>query len=228
MSSSSITPIKGRVVRLIKLDQCGAPVTGASSAVDVADGFISVKATPQYEDGSEFVKKRADGQLCVNQKDPGTLKRVQLETTWCVIDPDARVIMDNARLLTSGGASGTGAVFTDALVTNRFSLEVWQLVAGKYACDPVTGLQRYVYWCYPNCGNAQIQDFTAENDALEWHETVETMSAWPAWATMTTPTGAPPSTYLGGSGQLLLGDHYAYNVTTVAPPAATYGAVLLA
>lgn len=227
MTSTLVTPIKGRVARIIKLDQCGNPVTGASSAVDVADGFISVHATPQYEDGSEFIKKRADGQLCVNQKDPGQLKRVQVESTWCVVDPDGKVIMDGTRLLTSGGATGTGGVLTDALITARFSLEVWQLVSGRYACDPVTGLQRYVYYAYPNCGNAQVQDYTHENDALEWHETFETQSAWPTWATMSTPTGAAPSAYLGGSGLVGLGDHMAWNVTTVAPPLPTFGAILL-
>jgi hypothetical protein len=228
MSSLIVTPIKGRVVRVIKLDACGAPVTGASSAVDVADGFLTVHATPQYEDGTEFVKKRADGTLCVNQKDPGTLKRISAESSWCVLDPDLRVIMDGARLLNSGGATGTGAMFTDALVTNRFSLEIWQNVAGRYACDPTTGLQRYVYWAFPNCGNAQVQDFTAELDALEWHETFETQAAWPAWGTMTTPTGFAPSAYLGATAQIQQGDHYGYNVTTLAPPAATTGAVLLA
>jgi hypothetical protein len=181
MSSLIVTPIKGRVVRVIKLDACGAPVTGASSAVDVADGFLTVHATPQYEDGTEFVKKRADGTLCVNQKDPGTLKRISAESSWCVLDPDLRVIMDGARLLNSGGATGTGAMFTDALVTNRFS-----------------------------------------------HETFETQAAWPAWGTMTTPTGFAPSAYLGATAQIQQGDHYGYNVTTLAPPAATTGAVLLA
>lgn len=228
MSSTIVTPIKGRVVRVIKLDQCGTPVTGSSSAVDVADGFVQVKFTPQYEDGTEFTKKRADGALCVNQKDPGQLKRVQGESNWCVIDPDLRVIMDGARLLNSGTATGTGAVFTDSVVTNRFSLEIWQNVAGRYACDPVTGLQRYVYWAFFNCGNAQVQDFTVENGALEWHEQFETEAGWPTWGTMSTPTGFPPSTYMGGSGLVVVGDHYAYNVTTVAPPAATDGAVLLA
>ncbi len=220
MVSQCVTPIKGRIIRLMKLDTCGNIVTGASSAMVVADGFISIEASPQYEDGTEFVKKRADGLLCVNQKDPGQLKRVQLSSTWCVIDPDVRVIMDGARLLTTSGVTGTGAFFTDSLITARFSLEVWQNVSGRGACN-AAGQQQYVYWAYPNIGNAQIQNFTIENAALEFQEQAETMGAGYNWGTY--PTTLPPSGYLAGS-TFQQGDHFAYNVTTVAPPTAQCGA----
>ncbi len=83
MVSQCVTPIKGRIIRVMKLDTCGSIITGTGSGMVVADGFISVKSTPQYEDGSEFVQKRADGTLCINQKDPGTLKRVELESLFC-------------------------------------------------------------------------------------------------------------------------------------------------
>lgn len=219
MVAQAATPIKGRIIRIMKLDACGNIVTGASSAMVVADGFISVQATPQYEDGTEFTKKRADGALCVNQKDPSQLKRVELESAWCIIDPDVRVIIDGARLLTTG-ATGTGAFFSDSLTTNRFSLEIWQNVAGRNACN-AAGLQQYVYWAFPNVGNAQVNDFTVENDALEFSETSETMSAGTIWGTY--PTAAPPNSYLS-SNAFASNEHYAYNITTVAPPTAQIGA----
>ncbi len=226
-TSLCVTPIKGRVIRVIKLDTCGNVITGASGAVVVADGFISVKPSPQYEDGTEFTKKRADGQLCVNQKDPGQLKRVSLDILMCVLDPDMRVIMDGARLLQTSGTTGTGAFFNDALLSSRFSLEIWQNVSGRNACN-AAGQQQYVYWAFPNVGNAQVQDFTIGNEALEWNETAETMSVGQgAVAPIATwggfPTASPPSSYLS-SGAFTAGDHYAYNVTTVAPPTATCGA----
>jgi len=223
MVSQCVTPIKGRVIRVMKLDVCGSIVTGASSAMVVADGFISVKNSPQYEDGTEFVKKRADGFLCVNQKDPGQLKRVELESVFCTIDPDLRVIMDGARLLQTSGVTGSGAVFTDALNTNRFSLEIWQNITGRGACNSA-GQQQYVYWFYPNLGNPKISDFTVENAALEWHETMESQGVGYNWGAY--PTAAPPSTYLGGNA-LQVGDHYGYMITSVAPPTAACGAVLV-
>lgn len=225
MTSLCVTPIKGRVVRVMKLDTCGNPVTGASSSVVVSDGFISVHPTPQYEDGVEFFQRNASGGVCVNQKDPGVLKRIQAESMWCVLDPDLKVIMDGARLITTGSATGTGGFFSEGQVTQRFSVEVWQNIAGRAACT-ASGQQQYVYWAYPNCGNAQIQDFTHENDMLQWHEQFETQPAGPLWGTL--PTTLPPNGYLSGSTFNSAIDHFAYNITTVAPPAASCGAVLLA
>lgn len=219
MSAICVTPIKGRVIRTMKLDVCGNPVTGAGN-VSVQDGFIMVHPTPQYEDGTEFIKKRADGALCVNQKDAGQLKRLEIESVWCVMDPDVIVLQTGAReILTS--ATGTGVAFSDSLVTARFSLEVWQQVTGRGACDPTSGLQRYVYWAFPNLGNAQVSDFQIENNPLEWKMKCESQSVGSSWGAL--PTGGPaPNTYLGAA--LQAGEHYAFNITTTAPPAAACGA----
>lgn len=221
MSATCITPIKGRVIRIQKLDTCGNPVTGAGNVV-VADGFIMVHPTPQYEDGVEFVKRRADGALCVNQKDPGQLKRVSIETTFCVMDPDLIVLQTGSReILTSG--TGTGVAFNDSLITTRFSLEVWQNITGRNACN-AAGQQQYVYWAYPNLGNAQVKDFQIENQAMEWKMSAETMSVGTSWGVY--PTGATaPNTLLGGA--LQTGEHYGYNITTTAPPTASCGAATL-
>lgn len=226
MTSICATPIKGRIVRIMKVDTCGNPITGASSAIVTSDAFVSVHPTPQYEDGVEFFKRKADGTVCVNQKDAGVLKRIQAESNWCAIDPDLRVIMSGARLITTGSATGTGFFVTEGQIANRFSVEVWQNVAGRAACN-AAGQQQYVYWAYPNVGNAQLQDWTSENDALEWHETWETQPAGPLWGTL--PTVNPPNSYLSGSTfSNANGDHFAYNITTVAPPTAACGAILLA
>lgn len=224
MTSLCVSPIKGRVMRIIKLDVCGNPVTGASSAVIVMDGFVSMKATPVYEDGTEYVKKRADGTLCVNTKDPGQLKRVTMDGEWCVMDPDAIVTKNGARLLSSG-VTGTGAVVNNLQpLSAHYSLELWQAISGVNACT-FAGAQQYVYWAFPNVTNCQIQDFTFQNDVFDWKETSEAFAAGLLWGTA--PTANPPNTYLGGS-TFVPGDVYAYNVTSTPPPAAACGAVLLA
>lgn len=223
MTSQCAVPIKGRVIRLIKLDVCGNPVTGANSAVVVMDGFVSVKATPQYEDGTEFVKKRADGLLCVNSKDDGQLKRVQLASDFCVMDPDAIVLKNGARLL-STGATGTGAVISNlAPLAYHYSFEMWQYVSGVNACT-TSGLQNWIYWAFPNVKNTQIQDFTVQNDTFDWTEQADAVAAGTLWGS--TPTALPPSSYINNS-TFIPGDVYAYNLTSVQPPAASCGAVLL-
>jgi hypothetical protein len=223
MSSLVVSAIKGLVMRTIKLDICGNPVTGASSSLVTEPGFISIKPSPQYEDGTEFTQKLANGLLCVNQKDQGQLKRVSLDTLLCVLNPDLIVQLTGARLNVSGGATGTGAFFNDSVISTHTSLEVWQQVSGRNAC--INGLQQYVYWAFPHTVNWQIKDWTLENATLNFELQGETQGAATTWGNL--PTVLPPSGYLVGS-SFQVGDHFGYNVTTVAPPANTNGAILLA
>lgn len=224
MTSQCVTPIRGRMMRVVKLDTCGNPVTGGSSSMVISKGFISVKATPQYEDGTEFMTKAADGSLCVNQKDAGSLKRVQLDIMLCVMDPDLIALFagSQARSLVTS-STGTGLAFSTAQALGNTSLELWQDVSGRNACDS-QGNPQYVYWAFPNVVNTQVQDWTIENGALQYHFQSETQAVGPRWG-----TGTGWGTFwLPASPGLQTGEHYAYNVTTNAPPSATCGSQALA
>lgn len=224
MVSTCVTPIRGRMLRVVKLDTCGNPVTGGSSSMVISKGFISVKMTPDYEDGTEFLQKAADGSLCVNQKDAGSLKRVKLDIDFCVMDPDLLTLLggSSARLLTTS-ATGTGVAFSQSQALGNISLELWQDVTGRSACDS-NGNPQYVYWAIPNVFNGQVQDLTVENDALDFKYTAETQSVGPRWG-----TGTGWGTFwLPSSPGLVSGEHYAYNVTTNAPPVAVCGSQALA
>ncbi|HET9788308.1 MAG TPA: hypothetical protein VFP47_14320 [Pyrinomonadaceae bacterium] len=220
MVAQCVSPIQARVARLIKLDVCGNPVTGASSAVVVTNGFVSIEPSPQYLDGEEHQQRRADGSLCVYQKDPSELTRVDLTTNFCVLDPDALVIITGERLLTTGSATGTGVAYGEGQLTARYSLEVWQPVTGSNACD-ASGNQQYVYWAFMNTGNAKVGDFTFENAPFQFTTTSETKAVGPLWLSL---SGA--ATWLG-SNTVETGEHFLHNITTAAPPTASCGAVLL-
>src|SRR5688572_15196466 len=104
------SPIKGRILRVITLNECGVPVTGTSGGVILLQGFTQVGSSAQYETGDEFLEKTADGALCVNEKDADILKRFELTATVCSIDPGLVAnTVSPARLLTSSEApTGTG------------------------------------------------------------------------------------------------------------------------
>lgn len=222
MSAVIVSAIKGTVMRTIKLDVCGNPVSGGSGVLIVEPGYISIKPDPQYEDGTEFTQKRADGTLCINQKDQGQLKRVALDVQLCVLNPDLIVQLTGGRELFTAAVTGSGVMFNDSLLATHTSLETWQQVAGRNAC--VNGVQQYVYWAFPHTVNWQVQGFTVDNNAFTYDLKGETVGAG-TWGLL--PTTLPPNTYLGGAGLVLPGDHYGYNVTTTAPPTGTNGAVVL-
>jgi hypothetical protein len=217
MVSNCAAPIKGTMLRLVKVDICGNPVTGTNSMVVATKGFVQVVQEPQYEDGEEFFERTADGSVCVNQKDDPTLKRMQLTVDWCEVNVSAMAYVLSARELTLGSAptTGFGFVVSEGQPTNRFSMEIWQRVAGSGACD-ASGLQRYVYNAWPNIGSVQLGSYTIENGrstlqfigqsagaGLQWGDGPGTGTSWlPAGSAMTSV------------------DHWAWNITTNAPPTA--------
>lgn len=216
--ASVATAIKGTHYRVVKLDTCGNPVTGTGSLVVVSKGFVQVQMEPQYEDGEEFFERTADGTPCVNQKDDPVLKRMQLQIQLCEINTSGLSYLASARELTVNGAgvTGTGFAISEGSPTNRYSLEVWQRVAGSGACDP-SGLQRYIYNAWPNVGASKVGTYTIENGRSTLQVTSETMAA-----SMTTTVGwgdGPGSTSWLPSGESVKsGDHWLWNITTTAPP----------
>lgn len=217
-------PIKGTVMRMVKVDACGVPVTGVTSLTVVTKSFIQVQMAAQYEDGEEFFQRTADGTLCVNQKDAPTLKRFQLTVDLCSVDPDRESYILSAReLATTGPVSGYGFTMSEGTPSNRFSLEVWQQVAGAGACT-AGGLQQYVYNWWPNVGNGRIGDYTIQNGLSQLQFQCETAAG-------ATQMGTGPGTikYLPatGSNALVGTEHWAWNITTNTPPTATCGATTL-
>jgi hypothetical protein len=222
MATQDVPVIKAKIIRVIKLDACGVPVTGASSAKLVTRSFTQVAISPDYEEGEEFLTKLADGTPCVNQKDPSFLKRMGIEAHFCTLNPDLISIMTGeTEIFTgSGPVTGTGIMFGTDVLDDHFSLELWQPVAGRGRCD-ASGIQRYVYWAWPNVTNTMLQDFTFENAVFDFTIGAETDDSHELWYPR---VGA--SVWTGGTA-VPAGKHALFNVTTGQPPDITAGAVTL-
>lgn len=210
--STCATPIKGTHMRIIELDACGVPITGTSGLVVVTRGFVQVNMEPQYEDGVEFFARTADGSPCVNQKDDPTLKRMNLTSQFCEINTSAVAVMISARELTIGTpTTGTGFAVAEGNPTRRYSLEVWQEVAGAGACD-ASGAQRYIYNAWPNVGATQLGAYMVENGRSTLETTSETRGTAAQWVTLV------GSDYLAGRETIDPDEHWVWNVTTTEPP----------
>lgn len=211
-ASTCVTPIKGTHLRLVALDACGVPVTGASGLVAVSKGFVSVEMEPDYEDGEEFFERTADGTPCVNQKDDPTLKRMGLTIDWCEVNVLLATYMIDARVLSEGSpATGTGFAVAEGNPTNRYSMEVWQEVAGSGACD-ASGNQRFIYNAWPNVGATQIGSYTIENGRSTLQAVAETRGASAQW------TALVGASWLPAGASINTDEHWVWNVTTTPPP----------
>lgn len=224
MAGICAAPIKGTHYRLVKVDACGVPVTGATSLVVTSKGFVQVVMEPQYEDGQEFFERNADGLPCVNQKDAPTLKRMQLTIDLCEVDPVGVTYALSARLLdtTSNPTTGTGWAMSEGAPSNKYSLEVWQRVAGSGACD-ASGLQRYIYNAWPHLGNTQIGSYTIENGRSTVQLIAESFAASTQWG------NGPGSgtSWLPNTAVANATDHWLWNITTTTPPVEACGPTTL-
>jgi hypothetical protein len=216
-------PIKGSHLRIVKVDDCGVPVTGAAGLTIVTKGFVQVVSEPDYEDGEEFVERNADGELCVNQKDKPSLKRFALTVDWCEVDPVLAAYVMSARLLdtASPAVTGTGWALSEGEPDNKFSMEVWQRVAGSGACDP-SGVQRYIYNAWPHVGNTQVGSYTIENARSTLQFIAETFPASTTWG-----NGPGTATWLPVGTTIQDTEHWAWNITTTPPPTPACGPTTL-
>lgn len=219
MASSNVAaPIKGRVYRIVKLDSCGNPVTGTGSGMQIVhSAFTSIGQDPQYEDGVEFFERTASGALCVNQKDDPILKRINLTVEFCAVNVTGAAYMMSARELTVGApTTGYGFAVSEGASSNRFSLEVWQEVAGSGACS-ATGAQQYIYNAWPNVGASKVGNYNIELARSTLQIMSETRAVSVASNGWLTKNGS--STWLPAGVTLTGTEHWLWNITTTAPPA---------
>lgn len=219
------------VVRLTRLDACGAPDPGPKGTL-VSSAFINVDASPVYLDPEEITQANGDGVLCVDDQGVAQLRWDALTMVVCRIDPDAiNIITGNPLVVDEAVTPNTVGFRQNAALTGtaNFALEVWMRVPGQ-ACD-AEGNPTYGYWLFPYIVQARIGDWSMANAALNFTLTART-STGSQW-------GTGPAAYLvrrdavTEAAEVLLtaiddDDHMHFEFVTVAPPTPACGAVALA
>lgn len=217
MAEKTGVAAQGTVLRLVKLNVCGAPVSGSSSAVVVTAGYISLQIEPQYVDGDVFRTKNAAGALCLNKVTQNAYGNSNITIAMCVLDPDAEVLLTGGRLLaTSAPVSGTGVAIGYNNPVAHTSVETWQPLSGRGACDP-SGNQLYVYWAVMNTWNYKVQSSTVENGPLEL--TVQGMTDYPS-ALWGRGPGSGPYWIDSAIDTTSYIDDFLWNITSTPPPVA--------
>ena len=153
MATRCFKPIFGKRIRVSKMNSCCTPVTGGSCAEIITDGFISLSLSSETEDGSEVVKKKADGGLCINHKSPDAFKRFTLEMEFCGVDPDLLSFMTNMNPYLGSTGDTIGATAFEGTVDDKFGLEIWTGLAGA-SCP--TGVQEASGYIVLPCVNAGV------------------------------------------------------------------------
>lgn len=136
MATRCFTPLLGKRLRAVSLDECGnTPASGTIDSVVTTDGFISVSLSAEVEDGSEIITRKADGSLCVNEMTASSFKRFTVESEFCGVDPGLLAVTTNAEIYENYESVAAGIVVPEGTINKKFSLELWTGLSGE-ACSP--------------------------------------------------------------------------------------------
>lgn len=227
MATKTFTPLMGKRLRITALDVCGrVPTPGAEDSVLVTSGFVSIALSSEVEEGTEIVQKRADGSLCVNDKQPNSFKRFNGEVTLCGVDPAALSLLTNAEIYEDYQSNPSGFVVPEGTINKAFALELWTGLSGQ-ACDPGTE-EASGYFLLPFLQAGVLGDFSVDGEnAINLSMTGAYTKSGNAWGTgpyavMRGETGNTPAVL---PTPLDPGDHLLGLLTGIAPPPESDGLV---
>jgi hypothetical protein len=225
-TSKVFAPIRGRRMRITRLDECGAPVLGPAST-RVSKGFVSIGLSPQYEDPDAISVTNASGEIDFNELGDSTLTSMEAEIAFTRVDPDLFSLITGVQTVLDGAATATGFRMAGGVpVLGGWALEAWTDLGGQ-AC---AGARSYGYALLPFLRGGKISDFTVENDVASFSITSNTRegSQWgtgPYNVVMSTAATPAPAKLVSPIGDR---DHFHLEVTQLAPPAETAGLIALA
>lgn len=167
-TSKCFSLLRGRVMRVTKLDACGARVLGPDSTV-VSEGFISIALSPQTEEGQTISVTNAAGKVCLFDEACPIFTGYDTTIEFCGVNPNTINLMTGQPIVTDSQETPQGVGFrvnsgTD-LCASGFALEVWSNVPAA-AC--VGGQASYGYFLVPFLKGGVIGDFSIANDAINF------------------------------------------------------------
>lgn len=221
MATTCFSVVRGKRVRVTEVDACGAPVFGGSYAV--SEGFIQVALSSELETGDEYVQKNADGKLCINERAPDNLKRLNVTIDWCEVDPDIIALITRNPVELDGETDVVGFRIQEGVADKTWALEVWTGLGGD-KCGPDGEL--FGYMLLPLVTGSTLGDITIANAAATFQTMGYTQghSQWGVgpWDVVGSPDNPGPLDEPIGAT-----DHALLRVTSVPPPDATCGAQTL-
>jgi hypothetical protein len=177
--------VKGRRIRVTKLDSCGRPVYGDTTQV-VSKGFISVAFTANTSESDEIRVTNAAGEVCVFDAAVTSLTGYGLEIQFCEVDPELFSLVTGQPVVKA--ADGVTVVGFDvdtkiSLDNSNFAMELWAGSTATDACANPAATGSYGYLLLPFLKGGILGDFTVENGAVTFTITGANTAEGNAWGT---------------------------------------------
>ena len=224
MSTKCFTVVRGKRLRVTRLDECGNPPAGSTEdALVVTKGFVTVELSAVVAEGTDIEQMNADGDLCVSDRSRDQFRRWDLSIELCEVDPSILSMLTNVVLEEDWEGNVVGVRQPEGASVDTFGLELWTGVPGTDCLpgEPTT----YGYLLLPTVVPGSLGDITVENGATTFSVSGHTKgsSGWGVGPYDVVPTDAEntPGRLDTPIGQ---GEHLVLRTTTIAPPDVECGA----
>jgi len=167
VATECVSLSRGKMLRITKLDECGAVVEGPASTLTMK-AFVSGTITPNYQEAEEITQPDANGDRCIDDRSDVALRWLDISLIICTIDPTMINLITGDPLVVDDATPTPNTVGfrIDADLTGSasFGLELWSGVSGQ-ACT-TSGFPKLGYWLFPWVKDAQWGEWVIENGAL--------------------------------------------------------------
>lgn len=127
--------VGARVVRLTRLNSCGAPMFGRENVVTTR-GVVSASFEPEIDEGDSLDTKNLNGELCVQGTTPDSMSGLSVTLEFCQVDPAVfQIFNPNWKLVRNSRDDHSGDVTGFRIGSNvsdefGFALEMWPKTMG--------------------------------------------------------------------------------------------------
>jgi hypothetical protein len=215
--------LRGEVIRVTRLDACGAPVNSACSVI-TTDGFVEIALTSRITEGETVEVKKANGKTCIKDTAPSTWDGWSMNITFCNVDPLLFSMLTGQHVVYDANGVPIGFSLRDDvdLRGQGVALELWSNVpsGSTDACADGGAQGSWGYSIFPFVQGGVFGDRTINNGEVTFSVQNMQTKAGAQWGVGTSNVimgadGTTPTTLLDPIGSR---EHERMFLTTVAPP----------
>lgn len=169
MPTKSFAPVRGRRLRVTRLDNCGRPVYGDDSVV-VTKGFITASFTSNTAESDEINVTNASGETCIFEPSVASFNGYNIELTLCDVDPELVTLLTGQTNVVDAFGNIVGFDIETGVSLNdvSYAFELWTGVANAASCDTDGAQGSFGYMLLPFMQGGILGDFTVENGAVNF------------------------------------------------------------
>lgn len=144
MPQQCFKPFRAQSLRVLELDDCCTPPdlfgdspgespgspSDAPCSIAVTDAFTLVSAEADVDEGEDILERKANGDICISEKDPDVLRGINLSITLCQVTPWFINKLTGWPVVMDQNCNAVGIDVMDGINLTQNAVEMWTGVAG--------------------------------------------------------------------------------------------------